>query len=113
MPKREEYFGSASELKPDELPNIRDVICFAKYVRDNNRGKSISVTDPEIGMNSYFGLRQEVKKCKSLFICLSVCPVNSVLELTIDNSLRSVSELSLLTLSDRPRWSLKYFVLFN
>ena len=49
MPKREECFGTASELKPDELPTIRDVICYAKYLRDNHKGKMISVTDPEIG----------------------------------------------------------------
>ena len=51
MPPREEYFGSASELKPDELPTIRDVICYAKFLRDNHHGKLISVTDPVIGKN--------------------------------------------------------------
>ena len=48
MPPCEEYFGSASELKPDELPTIRDIICYAKFLRDNNQGKNIGVAHPDI-----------------------------------------------------------------
>ena len=58
MPKREEYFGTASELQADELPTIRDIIRYAKFLRDNHQGKSICITDPGIGINSlliFFG----------------------------------------------------------
>ena len=48
MPKRQDYFV-ASQLKPDELPTIRDVICFAKYLQDNFKGKCIGVGSPDIG----------------------------------------------------------------
>ena len=50
MPKRVEYFGGAKELHPEELPSIRDVICFAKSLQDSLPGKSLGLASNEIGI---------------------------------------------------------------
>ena len=51
MPKRVEYFGGAKELHPEELPSIRDVICFAKSLQDSLPGKSLGLASNEIGIS--------------------------------------------------------------
>ena len=79
MPKREEYFGTASELRADELPTIRDIIRYAKFLRDNHPGKSICITDPGIGINSlliFFGSNRS-SGCHN--VCVSVRPFGTKL----------------------------------
>ena len=46
MPNRVEYFGSAAQMPPDELPTVRDVICQAKYYQETLPGKSHYVYFP-------------------------------------------------------------------
>ena len=54
MPKRVEYFGGAKELHPEELPSIRDVICFAKSLQDSLPGKSLGLASNEIGISQTY-----------------------------------------------------------
>ena len=52
MPKRQDHFV-ASQLKPDELPTIRDVIGFAKHLQDNYKGKCKGLGSPDIGKDCF------------------------------------------------------------
>ena len=57
MPRRVEYFGTAAQLPPDELPTVGDVIRQAKYYQDTLPGRSLGLSSNEIGRNHNSDLR--------------------------------------------------------
>jgi len=48
-PRNDDMFGTAAPLNSEELPSIKDVICFAKHVQDNST-KCRKLSDTKIGM---------------------------------------------------------------
>ena len=48
-PINDDMFGPAAPLNSEELPSIKDVICFAKHVQDNST-QCRKLSDTNIGM---------------------------------------------------------------
>ena len=50
-PINDDMFGPAAPLNSEELPSIKDVICFAKHVQDNSTSTQCrKLSDTKIGM---------------------------------------------------------------
>ena len=50
-PRNDVMFGPAAPLNSEELPSIKEVICFAKHVQDNLPHHCKKLSDSKIGMH--------------------------------------------------------------